>query len=160
MNVAPAFPLAALMGLPPRKKSKTVARLKTRDRERRTAAAAPKARAMSRRREARNVTRLHVTAAHTPTFAELLEVVEPAPRAPKHSPLSLALTREKAPPSRKGMTAAARKIIALGAAARGETAPPDDIEAQLRRERDEACRITPAARAVIDRVVARQEGLA
>jgi hypothetical protein len=59
------------------------------------------------------------------------------------------------PPSRGQLTAAARRIITLGAEARGDSLPADGIDAQMRRERDQACGITPTARAIIDRQAVR-----
>lgn len=79
------------------------------------------------------------------TFAECLGVEEPKPHV-----AAPPLTRQKLPRASDGLSRRARKMIRLGAEARGESIDPDGIETQLRCERDQACGITPAARAIID----------
>lgn len=143
------FPLAALLGLPPRKKSRAVARKKpiktaVRPKTHRRGprpVAAPIRKKFASRAEPRGLDR----ESRRPTFAELLGVDLPAQphlqRQPAPSIVDIpALQSEPEPgPSthNDGLPPRARRIIALGAAARGEAAPPDDIEVQLRRARDD-----------------------
>lgn len=150
------------MGLPPRfrKKAKAAARRKqlkaamrpkTRQREPRPAAAPARRMFHVARAETRSSDRKSRPA----TFAELLDVDLPEPARAHHQAAPAVAdvpVLQREPPRRSdSLTPAARRIIALGAEARGENIEPDGIEAQLRRARDEACGITAKARSIIDR---------
>lgn len=158
MKTPSTFPLAVLLGLPRRAKAKGSAKPKPRNRERRTAAITRTARSTTPRREVPNRTRMNAPASHKRTFAELLDVTSSKTRAVKRRPAaviaSAPVTQPESLPRRDGLTPIARRIIALGAEARGETLPPDGIAAQLRRDRDKACGIDPTVRLVIDRATA------
>lgn len=160
MRVPATLPFAAFLGLPPRKKVKGAAR-----RKQFKAATRPK----TRRRESRSTSApvkkmFHVARAETrrsdrksrpATFAELLDVDLPPSGRAHHQPdpavAGVPVPQPEPPPRHDGLSPAARRIIALGAEARGENIEPDGIEAKLKRERDEACGITEVARAIIDR---------
>lgn len=160
MKTPATVPFAALLGLPPRAKAKGTAKPKARDRERRTAATTRTARSAIMRREVHKVARMDAPAAHKKSFAELLDVATSKARPVKHRHVAVIADAPVSQPEpllrRDALTPAARRIIALGAEARGESLAPDGIDAQLRRARDEACGITPAARKIIDRAVQRQ----
>lgn len=167
MKIPATSPFAALMGLPHgiRKKARAGARKKQlkaavhskmRQREPRPAAAPVRRVSHAARAETRRSDRKSRPA----TFAELLDVDLPEPARAHHQAApavaDVLVPQPKPPQRRAGLSTAARRIIALGAEARGENIEPDGIEAKLKRERDEACGITAAAREVIDRAVRRQ----
>lgn len=138
----PTVPFAALLGLPPRKKQVEAAvRPKARRREPRPVAA-PVRKKFASRAEHRG------SAPRAPTFAELLDAALPAPsKVQRRAARAIADVQASHP---EGLTPTARRIIALGAAARGEALPEDGIEAQLKRDRDEACGIGSVARLIIN----------
>lgn len=166
MKTPATSPFAALMGLPSgiRKKAKTIARKKQtktavrskmRHREPRPAAA-PVRRVFH---AARAETRRSDKKSQPATFAELLGVNLPPPRTHHQAAMAVAgapVPQQERLPRRDGLSPAARRIIALGAKARGENIEPDGIESQLRHARDEACGITAPIREIIDRAVRRQ----
>lgn len=154
------------IGVSTRKKA-PVARQKSRSRERKTAAATPK---RTFRRAAaiatKRIVRKAAVAPQKRSFAELLEVAgAPSKRtaavSPTAQPPSRAMPHRSTPAARGDaacscgqLSAVARRIIELGAEARGESLAPDGIEAQLKRERDDACGIGSVARKIINRAIA------
>jgi len=149
-----AHPFAIYMGLPRRPKR----REKTKAKATRAAPAAEVKKAMKTKhhKNAKEIERRLLARMEQEdigpavSFAHLLRSAEREGRAESPRPFNPPVPVAPSDGTRP-LTSTARRIIALGAQARGETLQEADVEAQIHAQKDRDFGITPEVRALINR---------